>query len=92
MVLQNHFHIVQTLRGRCGDDDVVRLLYIGLDLFIGSGRAAEFGGIDRETLLAHIIDADDLAAEPLNGSAVMAGDVAAADHENVHKTLLYFSR
>ena len=89
VVLENHLHIVQPLRGRRGDHDIVGLRGVVLDLLVGDGWAAEFSRVDGERLLAHVIDAGDLAAEADDGSAMVAGDIAAADHEYVHSNLLF---
>ena len=88
VVLEHHLHIVQPLGGRGGDDHVIRLHHIVLDLLIGAAGAAEFLPVDFQALLAHVIDADDLAAEADDGAAVMAGDIAAADHKYLHVVFL----
>ena len=89
VVFQHHFDIVQTLGGRSGDDDVIRLDDIVLNLLIGTGGASELVAVNRKVCLAHIVDTDDFAAQTDNGAAVMAGNVARTDHKYLHGLLLY---
>ena len=89
MMFQHHFDIVQTLGGRGGDDDIVRLDDIVLDFLIGTGGASELVAVNRKVCLAYIVDADDFAAQTDNGTAVMAGNVTRTDHKYLHGLLLY---
>ena len=79
-MLQNHLHIVQALRWRRTENNIVSSRDILFDLIIGQHLAAEFVCVTLQARFIDIKRGNDLSAE-LNDCAAMGfGDIAGADH------------
>ena len=81
---QDFLDIVEALGGRRAEDHIVRLGDPGVQIVIADGFAAELLAVTLQTLGVDVEGGDHAASELDHGSAVGPGDIARADHDNIH--------
>ena len=80
MMLQNHFHIIQTFCGRGAEDNIIGFGDIFFDLLIAEHFAAKFVSITLQAGFVDVKRRDDFPAELDDCAAVRLGNIAGADH------------
>ncbi len=85
VMLQHHLHIVQPLRRRRAEHNVIGLGDVFLQLIVAQHFAAELRLIALHAFGIDIEAGVDLAAQLDHSAAMGIGDVAGADHQNIHR-------
>jgi hypothetical protein len=77
-------HIVQALGRRGAEHHIIRLRDPGVEIVIADGLAPELRAIRFQSLPVHVKRGDDLPAELDDRASMGIGDIAGADHQNIH--------